>query len=207
MVLLACCCLACGASQKARLRRITNPDTRVQFRGFSVLPPQGPAWSIAWESPDAWLFHRRIESRTHTFMAEAIALLPGEETPGSPEAFVDSVRRRIPGNWDPDRFEDLEHTVSLDASAGAGASDIWCARIYQRAIDRQARQAPGTPFIFEQYEIVCLHPDDRSTAFLVRYSERRLPAEPPDAAARAEGEGYLASMRIERLDPADAKRR
>jgi hypothetical protein len=136
-------------------------------------------------------------------MAEAIAL-HGDETLESPEDFVDSVRRRIPGNWDPDRFEDLEQTVALDPLVAPGASDVWCARIYQKAVDRQARQAPGTPFIFEQYEILCLHPDDQSTVFLVRYSERRLPEEPPDAAARAEGEDYLASVRIERLDPAAA---
>lgn len=157
------------------------------------MPPQGAHWSIVKHSPEGIVFHRRLPGETNTLMAQASRAQATREVHS-----IDEVKNialhRIGANPDPSRFETVDLAVNAVPSVGA-----WCARGDLKGLDRGAPQARGEALVFENHEIVCLHPNDRTKVFFISYSERRLPDEPRDANATSEAEEYLASVRFQSL--------
>lgn len=73
----------CALQHRFPFRPVTDPMTRIQGEGFSVLPPQGKEWYIESQGPYKAMFIKLVPGKYtskpdayHTFLAGAGAVPP-----------------------------------------------------------------------------------------------------------------------------------
>ncbi len=172
---------------------ITMATTTYELAGYSVDAPRGGDWFELKRDRNEVLFGKRIASRTHAFIATAIAA-PVAETFERPEQFRDFIGK-TPLEPEDQRSRVLESRVELDDSLG-----VYCVRLYIKSLDRDAVYARGDPLVIETFGVSCLHPADPSLAVSVSYSERAT-AEESSTVLRAEGETFVRSLKFTALSP------
>ena len=185
--LLAVLCGAAGAQLHAI--PITDATAVYELEGYSVLPPQGNNWFELRRDKQRALFGKKIESRTHSFVATATSSLINEkfEKSGQFQEYID--RMRI-ADVDPARYKIVEYNSGFDSSFPA-----WCVKYRVKTADRGAPYAPGGALLLEHFGVTCLHPTLPGLVIDVGYSERGRPAE-ISAEMRAEGEGFMRSLKF-----------
>jgi YVTN family beta-propeller protein len=168
--------------------RIADPTQRVQFRGFSLLPPNGPGWleipPLPTQPGSAYLVasfgkepeHPRAEN-IHTVAATVETWDMGSKTFDSPAAFLrfeetraaEAVNMKVSP-----RHRLLAAKSALDNSLGPS-----CIRYDYTVEDTGVPWAPGSPFILEMHGYRCLHPKWPRYVIDVGWSQRYLPGEQP----------------------------
>ena len=205
LVLMGLTAASCAVGP--RLIPVSDATRRIEFEGFSILPPSGENWFAA--SPEvlrvmekpvgeivkliASFIKMPPPSKTHTIAAEVqVAQLP----PLPPSANRIEILQQIKqsGLRSDDRHRVVASKISEDRALGSD-----CVRYSATSEDRGVPGYPGSIFIFDLHGFACLHPDRPSYFIQIEYSERRLPRENPLSSLEAEREAFLKSLVFTRL--------
>ncbi len=150
---------------------ITDPTKRLDLRMFSILPPQGPNWSIFSQGSGEVTFTktlldtpRKPADRLHTFALFAMIIDPQGADLESPTGAQEIL------NWDlgrPPRFRLLESQTVFDRSLGPG-----CVRFDSVAEERDNPRASGSVLMISAHGFICRHPHVPTRGVYLSYSER-----------------------------------
>jgi len=180
-----------------QLSPVTIPTQRLEFEGFSILPPHGENWLVtppairAKQGSNVIVsFYKRLNrpSKTHTVIAVVASVWLPAEMGTRAERLQKYAQAALTG-----RYRPVMVNISPD---GTLAPD--CIRIDATTEDRGVPGYPGTPFIADTHAFVCFHPDWPEAAIDIHYSQRRLLEEAP-LSLEAEGEPFVRSLIFTRL--------
>ena len=175
------------------LEPIADPTKRIEFAGFSILPPQGPQWARGsaetLPSTESGVVYRAVFFRTPAETDRTSGTSPrvlavvmvrdlGETRFRSPADFVNSMRTL--GARTRQRYKILGSGASLVERA-----DATCA-----AYDYEAEDAG---VVLTVRGVRCLHPQWPNYAVDVSYNQRH-PAGQPPIAMDAEVDPFLRSL-------------
>src|SRR6267142_3305566 len=137
-----------------RPMRIEDPSQRAQFRGFSLLPPNGPGWMAAPPLPTApgpvylvQAFGKEPDRRSanvHTVAASILTWDVGSRTFESPRAFLEyeeAETQSAIGFQVSARHQVLDAKTMLDDLLGPK-----CVKYDYTVEDTGVPSAPGSPF-------------------------------------------------------------
>ena len=167
---------------------VTAPEVIYEMDGYSVLPPPGKNWFELERDQRYAYFGKKLESRTHSFIAIALSA-PMREKFERPEEFRDYVSKMLALASD-ERNAVIESRAELD-----DPPERFCVKYSTKAEDRKAVYAGGRALLVETIGMSCLHPDNRALSVDVSYTERGYPAE-TSTALRAEGESFVRSLKF-----------
>jgi hypothetical protein len=191
--------VACGGP---RFIPVADPAVRVEYPGFSVLPPPGEGWTVV-RGPSFVVFRKQLGSKTHSLGA-MIGIHTGvrpdrfgfAEYKVDPEVFAalakfSTQQMNPPGG----RMRFLEHTTMPDDRFG------YCVREYARMEDRGSPLSSSAKegFLLQEdqgYE--CLHPDSSRVIVQMMVSERGLPGE-SDPTVKQIRERFFAGFQFRKL--------
>ena len=174
---------------------VTNADQRLDFHGFSILPPKGEHWCIFNRDSHLIAFGKNLfggklwrkpprpAERAHSFVAVAAAVEVKDakvESFAELQAFVErwlrrgGVMRRVGSKWVLDstplnpRFTLVESKVVIDRSLGAD-----CVRTDVVIEERDNPRVPQFVLVLkEPHNFLCLHPYSMGLLIFISYSER-----------------------------------
>ncbi len=181
--------LAGEAAAQLHAVPITDPNAVYELEGYSVLPPPGKNWFEMQRDRQHALFGKRIESRTHSFVAIATSG-PISEKFETRELFQQYVNKMRTADVDPARYRIVEFASEVD-----GAFPAWCIRYRLKRADRDAAFARNRTLVLDDYGVTCLHPAKPDLVVDVGYSERGRPTE-LSADLRGEGESFMRSLKF-----------
>jgi hypothetical protein len=158
--------------------------SRQTFPGFSLVPPDGEAWTLAGRNDRSVLWVRDTGDPEHSVTLAVVAGQAPTSVRSRAElvAFIQRLGRAPPPS------PELE-LVSSTAEPADGPATA-CARHDARVRDRNA----GT--ILSVAGVACLHPDFPGRMFDVQYTQRG-EAGQLEEAFKQEGEAVIASFRFE----------
>jgi len=165
--------LVLGCATQAPLGPIINPAERVEFDGFSVLPPQGKNWYLGKSPYHGVVFRKRLfetprSPEMHSFYASVTRDdLNGKEleTPQDLLAFVEHTFRVEP------RFRVVNSNVVLDDAMG-NIMDTDCVRYDMVQEERNNPIAPEAVLTLTVHGFTCRHPSSPKVAIGAWCSER-----------------------------------
>jgi len=194
--------------------RVATDSHRLEFEGFSLMPPQGENWFKTPPLVGTRLganvivsFFKKPPSNTHTVFAivksgrvfssrggaaevlhRAFGMVKGGGLSPSTMSAEEVLQKlaRLPA--ESTRYRSLSHSVTPDTTLGPD-----CIRFDVANEDRDVPGYQDLVFVVEQHGFICLHPDRPNVFFIIAYSERRLQEETPLPLA-AEGEAFLRSF-------------
>ena len=184
--------VSCGASQ---LTPVTDLTQRLEFHGFSILPPQGYNWFFSGKDSRGALFCRILKERHlergHTLIAWVVTKDVKKDEIGSQSKLREFVEKFLkPGH----RFKLLKSRVIL-----AGSD---CVRYNRVAEERENPLFPDNVLILSARGIWCLHPDSRHLIH-AGFSERYVKGVHQPLASSLindEVELFLKSLKLERIN-------
>lgn len=167
---------------------------RLDFHGFSVVPPEGGGWTAdAWSErgvPVSFSKGPPAPSRPRTIVAmvtETYLALPTQDRTQVMQRLVESVERE---QWGEARFKRIALETSEDRSLGAD-----CIRYVATSEERGVPGQPvGSVFILEVRGLRCAHPSDPHLAVDISYSQRFPRGLRWDPAFDVEAEPFLRSL-------------
>ena len=178
---------------------VTDPTQRLEFQGFSILPPQGENWFVAppelrrQQGSDLIVSFLKMlspPSVTHTIAA----VVRGGRVRLSGRSSAEVLQKFAQGYSEPtERHRPVSVKTSLDNTLGAD-----CVRYDGTVEDRGAPVHPGSVYILEFHGFICFHPHLQGQVIHLEYSQRRLQGEQP-LSLEAEGEPFLKSLVFIRL--------
>jgi len=160
---------------------VTDPTVRMEFPGFSVLPPPGDGWSLRraqYHGMDLIGFRKELGNPTHTVAATVAEhsvrpdLVQFADYHLKPEVFARFVEEGLVRSNPPPprgRMRNLKYTVEPDSRLG------YCARQITKAEDVGSPFAKDTKEGFllqEDFAYFCLHPDSPTVAVEIDVSEQ-----------------------------------
>jgi len=182
-----------------------KPDERLEFNGFSLLPPKGSGWSVEekgryeitfWK--DLWLDVAALEgggsaTAPRTFFLR-ISILPSEGEAVRPftSDYMKSETERGFKGMQTRRMKLMSYKVDPYVIQGTE-----CVRYEARFEERDHPQLPrGAIVEMTGVGFTCRHPSSPLRAIDAKYSERRLRGAPerPAETYRAEAEAALSSL-------------
>lgn len=188
LLLLAMAEFAGNAGAQLYAKPVTAPEVIYEMDGYSILPPPGKNWFELERDRKYAYFGKKLESRTHSFIAIALSV-PMREKFEKPEEFRDYVSKMLALAGD-ERNSVLESWAELDEPA-----ERFCVKYSMKAEDRKAVYAGGRSLLVETIGMSCLHPDNRGLSVDVSYTQRGYPAE-TNTELRAEGESFVRSLKF-----------
>ena len=166
LLLLACAIAVGGAATAPSLTPISDPTRRLEFEGFSILPPKGGGWVRVEPPPQtdpkgtvkAYFIKRLTEgvtspSELHRLTAVVRTLDVGDVKIENPTDFLDSIARGFLGK------------SFLDKCLGRD-----CVR-YQSTTEDRNPQFPGFLFVISKQGFVVLHPASPTLVINVEYRQ------------------------------------
>ncbi|HEU5303959.1 MAG TPA: YncE family protein [Gemmatimonadales bacterium] len=192
--LLIVALLAAACSTGPDLTPVPRSGQRMQFDGFSVLPPQGDGWYVAptlpkdevWRSVAGFVKQGSSDAGAAIWATAAVANI---DTPfPTREQLLQQLLRSRETELRGGRFRLLEFRSAPGPTPG-------CHRYDAVAEDRAVPEFPGVVFVLSLRHALCLHPNAPTLAVNIAYSERRRQGQP---AAKIEGEGepFLTSLQF-----------
>ena len=188
LLLLALAISVVDARAQRYAKPVTAPEVLYEMDGYSVLPPPGKNWFELERDKRYAYFGKKLDSRTHSFIAIALSARMGEKF-DKPEDFRDYVSQMLALGSD-ERNAVIEIRAEPD-----GSPERYCIRYSTKAEDRKALFAGGRALLVETIGVSCLHPDNRALSVDISYTERGYPAE-TSAELRAEGESFVRSLKF-----------
>lgn len=189
------------ATTNPNVTPVTDNKTRIEQRGYSILPPEGENWFSMKTAPGSVALAKKLEdSPAHTFTATVFAT-PFTVRFNSPEEFKEFVEKGQKADTDPNRFTTLEYNISLDDRFGA-----YTVRYHSKMEDRKAKVSPvDTQFlIMEITGYTFIHPDSPDLVLHVQYSDRYKKGE-KDPSLDEIGEKFINNFKVMPLKEADNK--
>ena len=168
---------------------VTDPDKLYLMDGYSITPPRGQGWFEMKRDREYVYFGKRLSSPTQSMIAVAMSATVIDAIENV-DAFRDYVVRQFtekPADW---RSKILIAEAAVDPAAGP-----FCVRYQMRTEDRGAANAGGRALLAETNGVSCLHPERKTLAIDVSYTERGLPAE-TGTALRNEGEQFVRGLKF-----------
>lgn len=177
------------------LRDGTSPPhvgERLDFNGFSLLPPQGQGWHVQARYAAGVAFVRpttespaTVEHAAHTLVATAIFYSRDEAPDGGPEAL-----RNFAEQWS--RREGQGSRIIDSQVVPDGSLHAECVRIDAAAEQRR----PSLTFRLMLHSFLCRHPYAPKRLFQIGYAERRPDGAPSvlTAEVRRELERFVRSV-------------
>lgn len=163
---------------------------RLQYRGFSVIPPNHPGWfvKVSEQTPAHAIIRCRFPSRTHSaYVTANLGSLPRAAT--SPDDFAELCRQ--------DHFHDTNRfTVVSYQQHPVTIQGQWAIAFELTVRDSDAPNSPGQPLTMIESGFVINHPAFPNSVVLMMYSERGLPEE-LDPHVQADGKDILQGIRLE----------
>lgn len=183
--------LAAGFPGTGRADDPRENPARLEFPGFSVVPPAGPLWARVRSDSRSLVWMRRQPEAAHSF---SVAVLTGPLPAGARSAaeFEAWVRRSKFTSPEPQRF-----LITESALGGGKERTDGCLEYRLRAEDRGADPV----LVLMVAGLACRHPDAPNRYFDVQHAERQ-PLGGAGASPRAEGEAFVAGFRFA-APPAD----
>ncbi|MBI3593697.1 MAG: hypothetical protein HY200_01940 [Nitrospirae bacterium] len=135
------------------------------------------------------VFFKRLESKLHTFTANAVAtpyIIKFEK----PEDFLEYVKSIKKRDTVSDRFKVLEQEAHIDPTFGR-----YCVRLFLKSEDHAAPNVDAPILILEIHDLTCVHPDTPDWVISVGYSERYEPGR-GNAELNQVGEQFLKSLQF-----------
>ncbi|MEE9550933.1 MAG: hypothetical protein V3W08_11120 [Candidatus Binatia bacterium] len=165
--------------EKASYTPVTDPTQRLEFQGFSILPPRGENWLISrspsippdpsWTSPVT--FNKAFrDSKTHTFYAAVMTTSLGNVTIESRTELLQHMARV----WSVGKRGEPQSTPLHTKVAFGKYLGRDCVRYESIKEDRSSRVHPGSVFIMITKGFIFLHPDSSTFLLRLEYSERYL---------------------------------
>lgn len=150
-----------------------DPNNRMDFNGFSVIPPEGGDWTLLWRSRHSASFGWKTRSSsTHSVMAGATI----ERQPRiyeNKKPFMDFVRTLFPDKDPTGRIDFMTQEIIEDNISG-----MHCARVYEFSRDREAANRGPAPFLlFENFALLCVHAMRADHVIGLSFSQRYSPDE------------------------------
>lgn len=188
---------------------VSNSKQRMEFQGFSLLPPVGKDWFIE-PIPDKReaVFTKSLSEHVSkpADLSTVVATVRIIDTANAPETLQPRLRQRFQTSEDFVRFVEwwvkesgseyehprfllLEATVKLDQTLGP-----YCARVDALVEDYGVPQFPNSVFLQSDHTIRCLHPHDVRFILWAGYSQRYVKGEQPAAIVQDEGEAFLKNV-------------
>jgi hypothetical protein len=183
--------LAAMLAAPARSDDARENPARLEFPGFSIVPPAGPLWAQVRSDSRSLVWMRRQPDAAHSFSVAVLtgALPAGARSRAEFEAWVRGSKFTSP---DPERF--------LITESALGSSEVrtdGCLEYRLRAEDRGAEPV----LVLTVAGLACRHPDAPDRYFDVQHAERQ-PLGGGGPSPRAEGEAFVAGFRFA-APPAD----
>lgn len=180
-------------------RPITDPNKRLEFEQFSILPPQGDNWFIVLSKPDNdfALLAKQIDSATplgaksfqpHTIRAGVKARDTVPKLVGSQQEFFDFIKQLEKANTS-SRFTALKESYSLHEMVGE-----YCVIVDKLSEDRGVPNDPGTVYIFQENKLFCFDPQSRK--FVMAACSQRAPDMKVIIDLKDDCEPFLNSLRF-----------
>jgi hypothetical protein len=189
--------LAVACAPGPRYTPVTDPTQRLEFQGFSILPPRGENWFIS-RSPSipdpSWTLPVKFgksfrDSKTHSFYAAAMTASLGNVTIESRTELLKHMARVFSvGEKGEPQSTPLHTKVAFGKYLGRE-----CVRYEYITEDRSSRVHPGSVFILIRKGFIFLHPDSSSFLLRLEYSERYLRGE-QSFSLEAEVEPFFRSL-------------
>jgi len=170
---LALFLMAAALSSCATTAPITNPSERISKRGFSLLPPQEPGWTILQQSRGSINLAKTGDTRDESYVAvvELFEDIQLEEIPGQDEAeklrHIGKMRDSV--EYTSGRYATLEMSDAI-----YGERKETCAVSSAQVMDLQARTHIGNTVIMfmKSYDVYCMHPYLKNTVMRLGFSHR-----------------------------------
>lgn len=193
---VACLLVACAVVPGVPVLPPTvAPDTRIDMRDVSFLPPQERTWYVIVHEPFKVELGTDGMNLDETFAVQASYF----EVPAfdNEEDFLTFVDENL-SMQDTERFTHLDHETTRRRVAG-----IACLERYTAVEDRAAKKRTSRtdPMVLYVDSLYCMHPSQPGVALNLAYSVRRYP-EDGDPDVRATGRKMFGTLRIER-EPAE----
>jgi hypothetical protein len=209
LILVTVLTAGCPAPKSSRaLTPVLDAGQRLQFRGFSVLPPQGPDWYADRWGSDGTVFYKPRSAvgvpikgaagpgrEAQVFYAAAF----GGRLEGASLDSLDTLRELAEQPLlSRGRFRLLSGQTVPDTSLGAD-----CVRYDAVHEERGNPRAPSLVLTLTVHGFVCRHPAARDFVVHLLYSERYAQGDEPrptlTEALQSEVEPFLRSLRFEPL--------
>lgn len=182
---------------------VRDARTRLEHRGYSILPPEGENWYSIKQAPGSVAFVKKMDdSPAHTF-STAVLAIPFTLRFNTPEEFKEFVVNRQKADANSPRFNVLEYNASLDSRFGP-----YTVRSYMKIEDREAKVSPvDTQFlIMEVTNYAFIHPDAPDLVINVQYSDRYKKGEGGnDPKVKEIGENFINGFQTTSLKQAPGK--
>jgi hypothetical protein len=201
--LVALLCMGMSVTGYAREPQsipVTNPNQRLEFDAFSILPPSGEGWSLMnpapfrTQIPDLLvIFSKTVTppSRLHTITAT----VRGGRLPNIAGSRAEILQQlaRVNLAQTEQRYRPVTVNITPDSTL---APD--CLRYDGVIEDRGVPGHPDSVFLWDQHGFVCIHPYVPEGAIDIQYSQRWLQGEQP-LPLEAEGESFLKGLEFKHL--------
>ena len=172
---------------------ITDPDERIQFNGFSLLPPKGHGWNwVGRKEQDKSEFFNAMFTKNdgdRTYVAKVRLFDTEEKEFHNPEELLSFVKSAKNMNEAP-RQRNIRSTFKIDYSLGSP-----CVRFDFEADDPLVPGKPNIVFAIDAHGLFCAHPTASNVMMMIDYS-RRSPKGQPYVAGTDEGEHFLMSVQF-----------
>jgi uncharacterized protein len=158
-----------GGEDRFTTTPILNHKQRLQFKGFSLLPPSSPNWYFLEQSDSQVVFGRATGDTSHT-----VRLYTELRKVYDPRFQKDlaSLKQLAEQGWafPGPRYQRVVTKISQDKCQGRD-----CVRYDFTCEDHAVPSAPGSVFTFTGYGFHVLHPDERETIVVSIHFSQRFP--------------------------------
>lgn len=172
---------------------ISDPDERLLFNGFSVLPPDGPGWNwVGRPGQEKSRFFNVTfvkQDGDRTYVSRVILADAG----GKDNSDLDDLMGWLKNSTflrEGPRQMGITYDLHRDDTLGTG-----CVRYDFDAVDTRPANRPGMVFDLDAHGMYCVHPLDPGVLVQIGYS-RRSPQGLPYVGGLDEGERFLSSLRF-----------
>ena len=195
-ILIAVGVLGCASTPP--IVPVTEPDQRLQFNGFSVLPPEGERWHrVGRKGQDTTRFSQTVFVKKsswtlpsrNTYLAKAAVLDAGERQFTTTQGLLSHVQTMGLFQEGP-RQQNMQAEFTIDDTLAP-----LCVRFDLNAEDSRVGGYPGPVYLLDAHGLFCVHPDAPDMLVMIDHSRRTKQGDTP-VAAQAEGERFLSSLRF-----------
>lgn len=164
IVLFAILLMSCVVEKKPTY---VDPSVRIkEVKGLSMLPPQGPNWSLKYLGDTQAVFGKKGADPDSSYIVQVTLFrLPEFETPKS---FLQYVSKNKDAQQPKDRFKGIQKKREVFAD-----QSTYCVKFHDIAEDKKAQTSSGVgSMILEVIGKTCQHPKNKTIGVDFGYSYR-----------------------------------
>lgn len=186
------------APKRPILIPVTSPIQRIEFQGFSLLPPNGENWFLAFSLPEEFggqrvpyiaVFLKKLpDEEDGRIIAATVTSEKIKQTFRTPEEYLNFIKNALGKSIEKIGYKLIKSRVSLDATPGP-----YCVRYDISYKVLGVPQFHTSAVILETRGLRCLHPDFPRVLIDISYKQQYRQEESPFA-LESEGDGFLKGL-------------